>query len=111
MKVYLGPYPNDRLNIYRILNKLETKGYISEETCDKWTDRLYPITNPISKVLNWRNNRKIKVHIDPYDVWGLDDTLALIIAPSLRLLKQRKQGSPFVDDEDVPEDVRSYTAT
>lgn len=110
MKVYIGPYPNDRLNIYRILNNLERKGYISEETCDKWTDRLYPITNPIATVLNWRNKRKVKVHIDFYDIWSMDHTLSVIIAPMLRMLKQRKQGSPFIDDDDVPEHLRSYNA-
>ena len=110
MKVYIGPYPNDRLNIYRILDKYQRKGYLSEETCDKWTERLQPYTDPVAKVLNRNNKRKIDVTIDPYDVWSMDTTLSLIIAPMLRMLKQRKQGSPYIDDEDVPEHLRSYNA-
>jgi hypothetical protein len=51
--------------------------------------------------------RKIRVHIDGYDVWSMDYTLALIIAPMLRKLKEDKQGAPFVDDEDVPEELKS----
>jgi hypothetical protein len=53
------------------------------------------------------SRRKIKVKIDPYDVWNLDQTLALIIIPSLKLMKKKKKGSPFVYDEDVPEELSS----
>ena len=51
--------------------------------------------------------RKIQIHIDDYDVWGLYDTLALIILPCLKKLKEKQQGSPTVDLEDVPENLRS----
>lgn len=50
--------------------------------------------------------KKVKVKIDKYDVWALDHTLALIIAPALKKLKEAKSGSPFVDDDDVPENLR-----
>jgi hypothetical protein len=36
----------------------------------------------------------------------MDHTLALIIHPMLIKLKEKKIGSPYVDDEDVPEHLR-----
>lgn len=54
--------------------------------------------------------RKIDVRIDHYDVWGLDHTLALIIHPALIELKKQKHGAPYVDDEDVPEELKSTSA-
>ena len=46
--------------------------------------------------------RQISVHIDPYDTWSMDETLAHIILPMLKQLKETKHGSPIVDNEDVP---------
>jgi hypothetical protein len=37
----------------------------------------------------------------------MDHTLALIAYPMLKQLQATKHGSPFVDDEDVPEPLRS----
>jgi hypothetical protein len=54
--------------------------------------------------------RKVKVRIDPHDVWNMDSTLAYIIHPMLIELKPNKQGAPVVDDEDVPEELRSYNS-
>jgi len=53
--------------------------------------------------------RKIKVHIDRWDTWSMDDTLAHIILPMLKQLRETKQGSPLVDLEDVPEYMRTTT--
>jgi hypothetical protein len=47
--------------------------------------------------------RIVEVHIDNYDSWGADHTLALVILPVLKQLKETKHGSPHVDDEDVAE--------
>jgi hypothetical protein len=58
----------------------------------------------------YRKNRKISVHIDPYDTWNMDTTLAHIIHPMLVQLKNTKHGSPYVDDEDVPDHIRSSNA-
>ncbi len=49
---------------------------------------------------------KTMVRIDDWDIWSLDHTLSHIIYPSLVKLKEQKHGSPYVDDEDVPEDMR-----
>ena len=65
------------------------------------------------KLLLWidkRKKRKIKVRIDRYDTWSMDNTLAYIILPMLEQMKATKHGAPHVDDEDVPEHLRSTAA-
>jgi len=52
-----------------------------------------------------RKNRAETVVIDDYDVWNLDHSLALIIVPALKILKEKKHGAPFVDNEDVPREL------
>lgn len=47
-----------------------------------------------------KRKRKIKVKIDNYDVWNADVTLAHIILPVLKKLKEDKTGSPWVAPED-----------
>ena len=46
--------------------------------------------------------QNMRIVIDPYDTWNMDSTLAHIILPMLIQLRQTKQGSPMIDDEDVP---------
>ena len=55
-------------------------------------------------------DREIDVTIDNYDIWSLDHTLAYIIHPALLLLKEKKQGSPNIDDDDVPDYLKSTSA-
>jgi len=57
-----------------------------------------------------KKTRKISIKIDPWDTWNMDNTLALIIVPMLKQLKETKYGAPFVDDQDVPEHLRSTAA-
>ena len=52
----------------------------------------------------------VEVQIDPWDTWSMDYTLAPIILPMLKQLKATKHGSPEVDDNDVPEELRSTSA-
>ena len=61
------------------------------------------------RFLSWihsKQERTIKVHIDPWDTWSMDHTLAYIVLPMLKQLKERKHGAPYVDPEDVPEELR-----
>jgi hypothetical protein len=53
-----------------------------------------------------KRTRTIKVRIDDHDTWSMDHTLALIIYPMLKKLQEKKIGSPRVDAEDVPEELR-----
>jgi len=71
-------------------------------------------TTWLYKLLQWidglRGERVVKIKIDPYDTWGMDHTLSMIIVPMLKQLQQDKHGSPFVEDKDVPEHLRSTAA-
>jgi len=66
------------------------------------------------KVCQWiesKRTRQIYVRIDKCDTWSMDNTLAHIVLPMLRQLDANKHGAPCVDDEDVPEELRSTSAT
>lgn len=49
------------------------------------------------------NERDQDIVIHNYDTWNMDHTLALIIVPMLKQLKETKQGAPNVDCVDVPQ--------
>ena len=123
MKVYIGPYPTTRImsyNLYRKYMEWKHDNYfysIDEKDETKFDRFVETITDMIDKTLlvpvNWllaKRNRKIKVRIDNYDIWNADYTIALVVLPMLKLLKEKKHGSPLVDDEDVPEHLRSTAA-
>ena len=77
---------------------------------EKWSDRLVPVSQAIQWVWD-RVHPEIKaIKIDHWDTWSMDCTLSPIILPMLKQLKEVKHGSPFVDDEDVPEHLRSTAA-
>jgi hypothetical protein len=62
----------------------------------------------LSKLLTWihsKQKRTVKVHIDRWDTWSMDHTLAPIILPMLVQLKATKHGAPQVDDKDVPKEL------
>ena len=64
----------------------------------------------LSRFLTWihsKRKRTIKVHIDRWDIWGMDHTLGYIVLPMLKQLKETKHGAPFVDNNDVPKELRS----
>jgi hypothetical protein len=47
-----------------------------------------------------------EVQIHDYDTWNMDNTLAMIVLPMLKQLKDTKQGAPYVDPDDVPKELR-----
>ena len=49
--------------------------------------------------------QKIKIRIDRFDTWSMDSTLATIILPMLKQLKESKHGAPAVEFKDVPEEL------
>jgi hypothetical protein len=105
MKVYLGKYPN-YYGIDKIVDYLEYVG-VSEDRRDQISEYLHGTW--VSRFLDWtyeKHKRKIKVRIDNYDIWSMDHTLALIIHPMLKKLKESKHGSPNVRNEDVPDHLR-----
>lgn len=135
MRVRIGPYKN-WFGPYQLAEKLcfwakeEEDEYGFPKTAD-WVYRFgtwlaYGTTEPdhsklktqekptaLHRFLLWvdsHRSRKIKVHIDHWDTWSMDHTLGLIVLPMLKQLKATKHGSPHVDDEDVPEHLRSTAA-
>ena len=56
---------------------------------------------------NLKDSQRIKVKIDYYDVWSMDNTLAHIIVPMLEKLQEMKHGAPCVDNKDVPKHLHS----
>ena len=54
-----------------------------------------------------RKNKAETIVIHDYDTWNIDVTLAHIIVPLLKQLKEKKLGAPFVDNEDVSDELRA----
>ena len=115
MKVYINGYKNHWLSPYTILEKvLFWKDWenISYDTpwVEKWSDRLEPFSKALQWFLDLVDQKINYVKIDKYDTWSMDHTLSLIILPMLKQLKATKHGAPNVDDEDVPEELKSTSA-
>ena len=63
--------------------------------------------------LNWihsKKNRNVKVKIDRYDHWNAHNTASLILAPLFKSLREHTHSSGFIDDDDVPDRLKSTTA-
>lgn len=120
MKVNISGYPTDwlRCRIHdRYMNKKYGFDWPDDEEytkLEKFFEKLEEIIQSVynatvNKVLRYRK-RKIYVRIDRSDTWSMDNTLSHIILPMLKQLRDTKHGAPFVDDEDVPEYLRSTAA-
>lgn len=121
MKVYIGPYVN-WFGPYQLAERIlfwKDKYHKDHEIADKNREQIYKLgewlsgskdkPSKLSKFLTWvdsKRNRKINIRIDNYDVWSMDHTLALIIVPMLKQLKEQKHGCPHVDNKDVPKELR-----
>ena len=119
MKVYIGPHI-DWIGPYQIAEKLmfwEDKydeNYNSNDKIHKFGTWLAETKDGkdtwLMKICNWWHNkqkRKVKIHIDNYDAWNAHNTASMILLPLFTKLKETKHGSGFIDDEDVPEWIRS----
>jgi hypothetical protein len=118
MRVYIGPYVK-HYSTYELERKWisfsHRKDYydVEEEDftrLDRIVIKVLDFCNtcflkPINNLNSWRG-RKIKIKLHDYDTWSMDYTLALIILPMLKQLKETKHGSPHTDPEDVPEHLR-----
>jgi hypothetical protein len=135
MKVYIGPYKNwfgpyqlaellcfwvkkpevgEKKNemVWKLGEILAHGKVLPEEKDDdvrRW-DRDLPETK-LYKFLQWvetKRKRKVKIRIDKYDTWSMDNTLAMIILPMLKQLRDTSHSYGLVDEEDVPENLRLY---
>jgi len=98
-KSYIGPYQ---------IAELLMKAGVSRDRCDKlgeWLSETW--VNGFFTWLDTKRTRVVKVRIDPWDTWSMDRTLAPIILPMLKQIKGSKYSSGTIDDEDVPDHLRS----
>jgi len=112
MKIYMGPYRSLYISPYMLTDCLKIFG-VSEERrdtiavylCDTWVNTFceWVMARSIFK-------RRIKIRIDHYDIWNMDETIYSIVHPMLIQLKLKKCGAPYVKDSDVPEHLRSTAA-
>ena len=124
MKVNIGPY-KDWIGPFQIAEMLcfwakpvvDKYGFKSKpdwvHDFGTWLSGGKDGESTLYKVCQWvekHRHRKIKVKIDRWDTWGMDHTLGVIALPMLQQLKATKHGAPFVDDEDVPEELKSTSA-
>ena len=106
MRVHLGPYKY-WFGPYQLAELITYLGF-SEDTAYKLGSWL--CDGYIEKFLNWissKRKRKIVVKIDKYDTWGMYESLAVIIAPMLRQLRDTKVSFPLTDNKDVPPELRT----
>ena len=112
MKVYISNYRSHWLSPYTILEKIYFWREIDydEPFISKMSDILYPFCESARKFLDFVHPQITYVKIDRWDTWSMDHTLANLIVPMLKQLKNEKHGSPYVDDEDVPDELKSTNA-
>jgi len=107
MKVTIRKYPT-LLGPYQLVEKLCFWAKKDNEWVFDLGDKLAHsrvggyISNAAKAYLQFQHDRRVRVRIDEHDTWSMDSTLGYIILPMLKQLKASKQGSPIVDDEDVP---------
>ena len=82
-----------------------------ERFLEKFEDIMQSIYNCTINLFLDRREQKIKIHIDRWDTWSMDYTLAPIILPMLVQLKETKHGAPYVDLEDVPKHLQPKKQT
>jgi hypothetical protein len=120
LKVYISKYRYHWISPYTILEKVcfweKDKDVFYNHTDEpnhryqKWIDFLTPICSAVMKFLDLVHPKIDYVKIDKWDTWSMDATLGMIVLPMLKQLKATKQGAPFVDDEDVPDELKSTSA-
>ena len=120
MKIYKSKYRNHWISPYTMLEKIcfwekDSDVFYNLEDdpnhkYEKITNVLLYVSRGIQWVLDLIHPRINYVKIDYYDTWNMDSTLSDIILPMLKQLKENQHGAPFVDDEDVPKELRSIYA-
>lgn len=127
MKIYKSNYRNHWISPYTVMDYLffwtewskcsrstgivEDADYVERPAwVERATDYISPVCRAYQKVLDFVHPSVNYIKIDRWDTWSMDHTLADIVLPMLRQLQETKHGAPFVDDEDVPENLRSTAA-
>jgi hypothetical protein len=112
MKVYISNYRHHWLSPYTILEKVFFWREIDydEPIIKKLSDIILPFSTALHRFLDFVHPEVRYVKIDRWDTWSMDHTLSYIILPMLKQLQASKHGGPYVDDEDVPDELKSTSA-
>jgi hypothetical protein len=102
MKVNIGAYPTRLIcNIYTNYMKKKYGFKWDIDSVTRFDHLVESIENNIQSlynILNWlwfdRRKQKVKVHINKWDTWSIDSSLAPIIHPMLVQLKATNHGYP-----------------
>ena len=118
MKIKISNYQSRLMSMFHTRYMNKKYGYVDwpeeqtrfERSLEWLEDRVQSVYN----VFNWiwfdrRTGQKQTIHIDRWDTWSMDHTLAPIILPMLIQLKKEKHGAPNVDPKDVPKELRPTT--
>jgi hypothetical protein len=114
MKAFIGKFPF-RLSC-KIFNTYMNKKYNYKHPAEQskfedfleiLDDKIQDVYNVLNTVYFDKRERKIKVKIHGYDIWSMDDTLAHVILPMLKVLRENKDSYSFVDNSDVPEELQT----
>lgn len=92
--------PDEDERVEKLGDFLAFGNNVSDRNNTLFYNLLRKINNSVSKI------DYVKVH--GYDLWNGDETLIDIIYPILLEYKNQMNGSPNVDDEDVPDELKSY---
>ena len=130
MKIYKSKYRNHWFSPYTMFDYMffwtdwskcardhsirsldEERDYVERpDWVEKYSDYLTPVSLAIQWVLDRVHPEINYVKIDHWDTWSMDHTLSPIILPMLKQLKATQHGAGFVDDADVPEELKSTSA-
>jgi len=108
MKIYKSNYRSHWISPYVILEKVFFWREIDydEPLIEKLSNFLNPFSVAWMNFLDFVHPQINYIKIDRWDTWSMDHTLADIILPMLKQMRDTKHGSPLVDLEDVPEELR-----
>jgi hypothetical protein len=110
MKINIGPYLN-WWGPYQIVGLLSYLGF-SKDTTHSWAEKSPEWFTNLCQGVHDKRKRKISVKIDKYDVWSMDSTLALIIVPMLKRIKEDKHGIPMTvfEEWDETDNTGNFTS-
>src|SRR6056300_1088443 len=115
MKIKISNYQSRLMSMFHTRYMNKKYGYVDwpeEQTrFERSLEWLEDRVQDFYDVFNWiwfdrRTGQKQTIHIDRWDTWSMDHTLAPIILPMLIQLKKEKHGAPNVDPQDVPKNLR-----
>lgn len=128
MKVHIGPYKNwygpyqlaeticfwakkdDKFPEWvHTFGEWLAHGNVENDESDLFSTYKNRTNTLLYKFLIWidsKKKRKISIRIDKWDTWSMDSSLAYIVLPMLKQLRDTTHGYQLVDMEDVPENLR-----